>query len=246
MLGTVAVRLRLLADLVDLLLPLACELCGVAGEGPLCASCHDRIPQLEGRLCRRCGLPMASVRADECAGCRIVPPRFARARAVAPYEGLVLEAIHRFKYDRVRGLAGPLGALLVERDPYRDEARRDDVVVPVPLGARRAERGFNQAALLALRYARASGRRVGLDVLRRSRRSARQAGASRGARRVNVAAAFRTHRPSAIAGRHVLLLDDVITTGATADACASSLLDSGALEVRVLALARTLERRPLA
>lgn len=231
----------LLADLWALVLPAACHLCGVAGEGgrhgTLCAACLDAIPRLPARVCEQCGVPRPGAFA-RCAACRAQPRAFRCARAVAPYAGSVHTLVQRYKYDRVHALAAPLVELLVARDPYA--AHRPAVVVAVPLAASRLrQRGFNQAALLARGYARARGLRYVPRALARRAARTTQAESSRAERRSNVNQVFRVARRRAVVGRDVLLVDDVVTTAATADACAAVLRAAGARSVDVLALART-------
>jgi ComF family protein len=145
------------------------------------------------------------------------------------------ELIHLFKYGRVATLARPLGDLMASALP-RDE--RFDAVAPVPLHWRRQwQRGFNQSELLA----RSLSRRTALPLigaLRRSHSTAIQAGLSNTARRRNVSKAFHCRRPDAVAGKRILLIDDVMTTGATAAACAAVLKRAGAARVALLTVAR--------
>ena len=197
---------------------------------------------LDGPLCRTCGVPVPA--GGACPACRDRPPAFDRARGVAPLEGVTLEAVRRLKYAGRRSLAGPLSDLLLERDPYA--GRTFGAVVAVPLAERRLrERGYNQAALLARRWARGRGIPYRARCLERIEREGadRQVRSRRGARFRNVEGAFRVRSRAAIAGRDVLLVDDVLTTGATADACARALRDAGAIAVSVLAVARTLPGR---
>ena len=179
-----------------------------------------------------------------CATCRRRPPAFDRGAVACDYQGELRAIIHAFKYDGRRSLAQPLGRLL--RDAGRAVLTGADLVVPVPLHPwKRLQRGFNQSADLAQR----------LDlpvccVLCRSRATLPQAGLTPGQRRRNVAGAFALAPwpwPSpraAIAGRTLVLVDDVMTTGATLDACARLLKRAGAREVRTLTLARALPPAP--
>jgi ComF family protein len=170
-----------------------------------------------------------------CELCRRGLRGFNAAYSFGSYQDTLRKLIHLFKYARIRTLAGPLGEMIASAVP-RDQSF--DAVVPVPLHwRRRLERGFNQSELLA----RAVARRYGLPVtnaVRRRRTTTAQAGLSNAKRRANVAGAFKVARPQAIAGRRVLLVDDVMTTGATAAACAAALRRAGASYVALLTLAR--------
>jgi len=171
-----------------------------------------------------------------CATCRTTTPRYDYARSAAIYEAPLREALHALKFAGRRALAGPLGDLAAEQCvaslPDGIEA-----LIPVPLARERErERGFNQATLLARRI----GRR--LDVPTRPRWLARiratrpQSDLSAAERRANVRGAFGAS--DRVAGRHVLLVDDILTTGATLDACARALQNAGAQRVGVLTVAR--------
>lgn len=168
-----------------------------------------------------------------CALCRAGLTGYDAAWSYGSFEGELRELIHLFKYGRVRTLARPLGKLMALALP---RTTRFDLVVPMPMHwLRRWRRGFNQAELLA----REIGRRAAVPVrlcARRIRGTAPQAGLTHHSRRANVAGAFRAG--DGVAGRRVLLVDDVLTTGATAGACARALKQAGAERVMVLTVAR--------
>jgi len=171
--------------------------------------------------------------------CRRGARGFDEAFCYGAYEGTLRELIHLFKYSGMRRLARPLGDLLSDALP-RD--RQFDAVTPVPLHWRRWwQRGFNQSELLGKVIARRRGIPL-IRVLRRGFATRAQAGLTHAQRRENVAAAFRSRR--SVAGLRILLIDDVMTTGATAGACARALKKAGAKSVSLLALARV-ERRLL-
>ena len=173
-----------------------------------------------------------------CGACRRRVPGFDYARAAARYDGVVREALHAFKFRGQRALAVPLGALLVEAT-RAGLPRGATLLVPVPLHPRRErERGFNQAALLARRVGRAWGCAVREDVLVRTVATRSQTELDAAARRANVRDAFRARRPALVEGRHVVLVDDVLTTGATLSECARCLRAAGAASVGALTVAR--------
>jgi ComF family protein len=176
-----------------------------------------------------------------CDRCRRHPPAFRSARAVALYlpaaTGLnpLARAVQHLKYGGRRGVAETLGALLAERYPFADDA----LLVPVPLHHRRLRtRGFNQAVLLARALARRRHLALAPRALVRTRVTRAQPGLAATARRANLAGAFAVRRADLVAGRHVVLVDDVLTSGATADACARALRAAGATAVDVYTVGR--------
>ena len=227
---------------LDLVFPPLCPVCrGMVGadrRDPLCGVCWQGIDRIVPPWCRCCGLPLGVE--GLCSVCRQRRPPFAYARAAARYGGLVREAIHAFKFGSRRGLADPLGDLLAGLGLSALPGAAPDLLVPVPLHRRRErERGYNQALLVARRLERAWGVPVAADGLVRLTATAPQADLDAAARRRNVRGAFDVVRAEAIAGRHIVLVDDVLTTGATASECARSLSRAGASAVGVLTIART-------
>jgi ComF family protein len=167
-----------------------------------------------------------------CALCRSGLRGFDAAYSFGAYEGVLRKLIHLYKYGKVRTLARPLSGWLAQALP-RDEAF--DAVVPVPLyWRRRLQRGFNQAELLARGLSRLTGIPV-VRALGRVRPTPTQAGLSNSARRQNVAMAFHSR---SVQGKRILLIDDVMTTGATATSCALALKQAGARRVALLTVAR--------
>jgi ComF family protein len=239
--------MRALADaLLAVLLAPRCAACSAPLDrptlGPVCPACWHSILPLTPPLCDLCGDPLPSWRVislplTRCARCRRLSRSIDRSRAVGAYDGALRSIVHALKYDGRRSLAKPLGALMQTRGA---EVLSDaDLAVPVPLHAsRRRERGFNQAEDLA--------RHVGLPIvvaLRRIRRTPPQADLPAGKRHGNVKGAFAPGRDCrSVSGRIVVLIDDVSTTGATLDACARVLKESGAREVRALTAARVVTR----
>jgi len=168
--------------------------------------------------------------------CRLGLQGFDAVYSFGSYEGTLRKLVHLFKYTGVRPLARPFGELLARALP-RDQ--RFDLIVPMPLHwFKRWQRGFNQADLLAQEIGRKWQVPV-RNVVRRRKATSSQAGLSNAKRRANVQGAFRVARGQALNGLRILLVDDVLTTGATASACARALKRAGAAHVSLLALART-------
>jgi predicted amidophosphoribosyltransferase len=216
--------------MLDLLLPRRCVACG-RGGAHLCRPCRSGLPPLPPPLCARCGAPTAwpVERCRECAGRRLA---FVRARAAVAYDAEVRALVGAWKERGLRGIAADAAAILAERLP-RPEA---DVLAFVPADAgRRLARGYHPAE----RLARELGRRWQLPVeplLRRRGRSTRQRGLGLVERRRNVAGAFE----AAAAAGAVVLVDDVYTSGATANAASSALRAAGSRRVEVVTFARTI------
>lgn len=177
----------------------------------------------------------------------MAPPQFERAVAFGPYEGRMRQAIHALKYDRLHPVARVLGKMLASAiATLADDAPTEMLVVPVPLHrSKYAQRGFNQARALAaeaLRFLHSSHPSWKLTLaestLMRLRSTESQAGLTPRQRRLNVRGAFSVSDVSKIAGKHVLVIDDILTTGATARAAAKTLADAGAASVWVATLAR--------
>lgn len=210
---------------LDLAFPAICPGCRREGD-PICRAC---LATLAPQLARPPGVPIG-VPGE-------VPPPLVQLEWVAPYGTLLRRAIHALKYGGEQRLARPLGRALAER--WQRAGRGGQVLVPVPIHAgRRRERGYDQAELLA----RAAAGHLGLPVvtaIERRRATARQFALDRGERRGNVDGAFTVPAASApaIADRWVVLVDDVVTTGATLAACGSVLRAAGALAVSAVAVA---------
>lgn len=229
---------------LDLLFPPLCMACRApVGEAGFCAACWSGIAFLDGPGCACCGLPfpVALEGINHCAACLASPPAFDSARAILAYDeksrGAILALKHADRLDLVPGFARWLARVGAA-------ARGDcDLVVPVPLHPGRLwRRRYNQSAELARRLARDWNMPFDPFALVRSRATASQGEMpSAKARRRNVLRAFQVPRPAAVAGRRILLLDDVLTTGATVQACARALKRAGAARVHVLALARVVK-----
>jgi ComF family protein len=219
---------------LNLLFPPRCVGCHQIGTW-LCAGCLSQIPRVEPPFCTRCGDAVAS---DNrlCARCQTSPLQIERIRAVVYFEGALRKAMHHLKYRGRTALAESLGSLMAAY--WMQHPTPVDAVVPVPLhAARLRERGYNQAALLAREIARQVGLALDEQTLVRQRVTAPQVELNAKQRKENVHDAFRCSS-NALAGKRVLLIDDVCTTGATLEACAIALYEGGTHSVQALTLAR--------
>jgi ComF family protein len=228
--------------LLDTIYPPRCLACAEATDQRhgLCPACWRDTHFIAGTTCRRCGVPLIGEAGpeDACEGCTRHPPAWDRGAAAIVYAGagrrIVLALKHGDRLDMVRPLAGWMAAA------GRELLTEANLIAPVPLHwSRLVRRRYNQSAELARCLARLSGRRAAPDLLVRRRATAPQQG-SREARAANQAGAFAVNprRTGVLAGRSVLLVDDVLTSGATLSACAECLRAGGAARVNVLALAR--------
>lgn len=228
--------------LLDLLFPPACPLCGsdFAARSPhfFCPDCLSGVRPITSPCCPRCALPFATEDGSDhlCESCLRDEPPFSRVAALGIYEESLRLAVQRFKYEGAIVLDRPLGGLLAA-SLERDDAFRPDLLIPVPLHrSRLRERTYNQSLLLA----RVLGRRWRLPVparlLVRVRPTPQQQGLKADVRRQNLKGAFALKRK--LRGERVLLIDDVVTTGATVRECSRVLMEGGAGEVTVAVLAR--------
>ena len=248
------------ADLTNTFLPSDCRTCEAPmvafGKVRVCEECVARLTPQDELLCARCGdaLGMESARfgaslgMDECTLCRLAPPAFTRAVAFAVYDNEMRAMLHLLKFDRQRHIAEHvLGQRMAEAvHKLRSQASADLTVVPVPLfAARERQRGFNQALLLAQaaikrlrRTAPTWSLRINALVLSRVKDTHALYVLNPSQRRANLRGAFRVIEPAAVRGREVLLIDDILTTGATARECSRVLLAAGAAKVWVATVAR--------
>ena len=233
-------RLSLLLNgLSDLLFPFSCTLCHKRlevsqGRQYLCSECSGKIRLIKGNICFHCGKESAI---SPCRSCKEKRHFFRKARSAGIYEGVLKECIHLFKYAKKTYLAHPLGKLLVKLIYYEEDLSKAGLLVPVPIDRKKyRQRGFNQAELLAS----ITGKKTGIPVSRslyRTGDAPSQTQLSRQERIANVRGLFKVR--GKVTGKSILLIDDVFTTGATANECARALLTAGAREVNVLTIARS-------
>lgn len=243
-LQAVATALRgLPRGVVSLVYPPTCAGCGgaTADPGAFCPSCWSSLRLIEEPVCQRYGTPFAlDLGVGPLVSPRAIaePPVFGRARAVALYDAVARRIVHRLKYEDRLDLAGVMARMMAASG--RTLIAEAECLVPVPLHRGRLwRRRFNQSALLARAIAASAGRPCVATALMRVRATRSQVGLSRAARAENLSGAFRVtaaeqHR---IRGRRVLLVDDVMTTGATGNAAARALLRGGATSVDLLTFA---------
>jgi ComF family protein len=222
---------------LDLLLPSQCAACARLLDGLLyfCAECQPQLEHVEAPWCPSCGEPQT--KAGPCPRCIASPPPMQRSFAPFVHHGPLARAIHRWKYEDHPELTRSLAALLVQN--AEDFLRgAPDVMVALPLHEHRfRERRYDQARLLTEELAKLTQRKVLDSALRRARATRRQVGLSEADREENVRGAFDASS-SACLGQSILLVDDVLTTGATVRSAASSMRTAGAISVWVLTLAR--------
>jgi ComF family protein len=234
---------KTLAAVADFLVPAQCLVCHAAvdAQNTLCGACWRQIHFIRAPLCDRLGIPLPG---GVAAAGRIVsasaaanPPDYDRARAVAHFTGAIRPLVHRLKYNDRQETRALFGAWLTEAG--RDLTADADLLIPVPLSRTRLLwRRFNQSAMLAHELSRQTGVPMAALALVRRRSTPPQVGLTRAQRDENVAGAFAVTRQgrTLIRDRNVVLIDDVITTGATVSACARVLRRAGAARVDVLAL----------
>ena len=227
--------------------PEVCQYCGqqraTPDEGYVCQRCWKNLRFIRPPYCERCGLPYEGAidGTFRCSNCADVELHFVRARSAVAAEGMALEILHRWKYGRQLWFEPFLAGVLIQETGtnLRDEGW--NLIVPVPLHPlKQHEREFNQSANLARRLGTANSLPVCEDAVRRVEPTCVQASLSRDERQKNVRRAFAPANAEAVRDRSIVLVDDVLTTGATTNACAKVLLGAGAAEVCVWTVARGL------
>ncbi|MFZ1990750.1 MAG: ComF family protein [Alphaproteobacteria bacterium] len=236
----------------DVLLPPQCLSCRTLVDQPglLCAKCFSGAQAIAPPFCRSCGVPLPSASGISglahvdlsCGRCLTEPPVFTRARSVFVYDDVARRLVHDLKYgDRLEGRAS-FGAWLARAGG--DCATQADFIIPVPLHyIRLVRRRYNQAVVLAKALSQSTRRPLAVDALRRVRPTKSQTGLSADARASNMRGAFQVRKNwvGRIKGAQIVLVDDVMTTGATVNACARALKRAGAADITVLTLARVKE-----
>jgi ComF family protein len=227
----------LFRSVLDFALPARCGGCGTIVDevDSFCASCWRELDFLQGG-CERCGLPLEGTEAETCGACLASPPRLDRIRAAVAYDDISRSIALRLKYGRKVGLARTMSRYM---RPLVGDLPGGAVLVPVPLHRTRLwSRGFNQSVIVARDLSRRTGLPVAIDALARVRRTPALKGMGMRQRRRTVGGAFRANPSVELRGRTVVLIDDVFTTGSTANACARVLKRAGAERVDLISWAR--------
>jgi ComF family protein len=233
---------RLFRFVLDFGLPARCGGCGaiVDDVDSFCGGCWKELDFLRAG-CTVCGLPLEATEAEVCAACLIRPPRLDRIRAAVAYDDISRSIALRLKYGRKVGLARTMSRYMW---PLLGELPAGSVFVPVPLHRSRLwRRGFNQSVLVARELSKRTGVPVSVDALKRVRATPPLKGLNMRQRRRTVAGAFRQSGSTDLRGKTVILVDDVMTTGSTANACARILKRAGAERVDLVSWARVI--RPM-
>jgi ComF family protein len=232
-----------LRPLLNVALPPLCPSCRepVRDAGALCPACWSKLNFIARPYCERLGIPFAYDPGPGILSMQAIadPPAYARARAAVRFDEVARALVHALKYGDRLDLAPTMGRWMANAG--RELIAGADALVPVPLHWRRLwARRFNQLALLAEIIAKTAGRPVAHAALKRVKATPQQVGLPKAERAVNVQGAFRVSADgkAEVAGRKLLLVDDVLTSGATVDACARALLRAGAANVDVLVFAR--------
>lgn len=228
---------HLLNNLLNILFPEKCPVCLKQSNdhaiAPICTDCWQEIRPYQGPGCQKCGRPLVSGQSLVCGDCIAEEPSFKPAVSYGLYDGTLRKAINLLKYYGLKRLSKPLSDFLLQR-----EIPDADLIIPVPLHEKSLRhREFNQSALLANYIAKNAGVPLILDCLIKAKDTAHQVGLHSRERRKNIKNAFAVKNRAVIKGKSILIIDDVITTGATIRECSRVLAKAGAGDIHVMTLA---------
>jgi len=227
----------MLNNFLNILFPETCPVCQHPAKdhkiAPICPDCWQAVSPYEGPMCCRCGKPLVSDVSTTCGECMEDEPAFSYARSFGLYEGVLKKAISLLKFYGIKRLSRPLSDVILYL-----KIPEADIVIPVPLHEKRLrKREFNQSALIAKYLAASQGITVMLNSLVKVRDTMPQVGLSSQDRRRNIKGAFAINNRSLISGKDIVLVDDVVTTGATVRECSKVLKKAGARNIYVITLA---------
>jgi ComF family protein len=236
-----------LNDVSDVIFPPKClgcaEILGLQNGFYFCPDCREKIKFITGSLCPVCGTTFSNSPKGNhlCGDCLDSEPYFSCARAVVSYETIILHAIHQFKYGNNISVGDLLASFMADFSFPDVDFTDYSLIIPVPLHIQRLrQRGFNQSLILARSLAKKRQIPVNFSLLKRHKSTLTQTGLHKTERKQNIKGAFEVGDRKLIAGKNVILVDDVYTTGATINECTKTLLKAGAQKVTVLTLARVL------
>lgn len=225
-----------LSRLLNLFFPSICPICSKRSDyykyNPICSHCWTAIQKYTGPACRVCGIPSVSEQTTICSTCLEIRQPFSKILYYGLYEGTLRKAVHLLKFNRIKRLASPISKLLLELP-----IPKSDLIIPVPLHLKRLrEREFNQTALIGHYLSKELKIQLIVSNLIKTRETPPQTFLNKKERLRNVKKAFSAH---GISGADILLIDDVITSGATVRECSEALINSAAKSVTVVALAHS-------
>jgi competence protein ComFC len=229
---------------LEFLFPTGCAGCGVVGRGFLCEDCQKHVMYIDQPRCSHCSIPLGSDSYKYCLRCRELRSDYNNGISIAIYEDPLGKLIRNLKFNREAQIADFLAELVIKReksDSHLQKLFNCDLIHPIPLSrARAANRGFNQSALIAKLLAGQYGIEYCDDAVVRVRDTRSMIGLGYTERLSNIKNAFEVRKPEKIESKNILLVDDVMTTGATIEECARTLKMSGSAKVTFLTIARQL------
>jgi ComF family protein len=240
---------QILNDVSDIIFPPQCLACAEIINQPasqiFCSLCLEKISFITDSFCPICGVPFLSSPAEShiCGNCLGNKPCYTQARAVAGFETVIMDVIHKFKYGRNISIGNALGSFMANFSFPDFDFSEYSLLIPVPLHIKRLrERGFNQSILLAKKMGKKYKIPVNFSLLKRCKFTLTQTGLNRAEREKNIKGAFAVADKKKVADENIILIDDVYTTGATINECAKVLLKAGAQKVAILTLSRVIQK----
>lgn len=239
----------MLEKILNVLFPkgLKCIFCGddINSDSPncICDNCSKALPFVKGKVCVKCGNRIYD-EGDYCIDCKLLERSFEKVVSVFWYSDRIVSKVHQFKYENAKYLAQPFANIMFEK--WQNQGVGVDYIISVPIcNSRLKSRGYNQAELLANEFSKLSKTPILKDYLKRVKETQTQVELDKSERAKNLQDAFQMVKRAGIRNKTILLIDDVCTTGATANECAKKILSAGAKKVYVLTFARTLLKKDI-